>query len=103
MFKIPVNDGVSRCNLCAIPFVAIVAVTLASYLNTQVIFLLDDPNYFDVPEDRIGEVSGMLIFVSLPFAIIGTFFVGFLYDILGRRVTLFVSFVLGSVLIAFVP
>lgn len=45
----------------------------------------------------------MLIFVSLPFAIIGTFFVGFLYDILGRRVTLFVSFVLGSVLIAFVP
>lgn len=41
--------------------------------------------------------------MSLPFAIIGTAFVGYLYDILGRRVTLFLSFFIGSILIAFVP
>ena len=56
---------------------------LSTYLNAQVIFLLDDPNMFNVPQDRIGAVSGLLIFVSLPGAIIGTFFVGYVcFDLL---------------------
>lgn len=83
--------------------VSFAVVMLFSYLSAQVIFLLDDPNYFNVPESKIGYVSGLLIFVSLPFAIIGTAFVGFLYDILGRRLTLFLSFFIGSLLTAFVP
>jgi MFS family permease len=58
---------------------------------------------FNVPQDRIGEVSGLLIFVSLPGAIIGTFFVGYIYDIMGRRITLFLSFFIGSILIGIVP
>ncbi len=33
----------------------------------------------------------------------GTAFVGFLYDIVGRRLTLFMSFFIGSLLIAAVP
>ena len=76
---------------------------LFSYLSAQVIFLLDDPSYLNVPESKIGYISGLLIFVSLPFAIIGTAFVGYIYDILGRRLTLFLSFFIGSLLIAFVP
>jgi MFS family permease len=76
---------------------------LSTYLNAQVIFLLDDPNMFNVPQDRIGAVSGLLIFVSLPGAIIGTFFVGYVYDIVGRRLTLFFSFFIGSLLIGIVP
>jgi MFS family permease len=48
-------------------------------------------------------VSGLLIFVSLPGAIIGTFFVGYVYDIVGRRLTLFFSFFIGSLLIGIVP
>ena len=43
------------------------------------------------------------MFWSLPGAIVGTFFVGFIFDILGRRLTLFVSFFLGGALLAAVP
>lgn len=103
IFKIPVKDGVTYANVLAIPLVPFCVVMLASYLNAQVIFLLDDPDYFNVSTEKIGYVSGMLIFVSLPFAIVGTAFVGYLYDILGRRFTLFLSFILGSIGIAFVP
>ena len=76
---------------------------LSTYLNAQVIFLLSDPAFFDVPDDKIGYVSGILIFCSLPGAIVGTFFVGYLFDILGRRITLFVSFFIGSILLAIIP
>ena len=76
---------------------------LATYLNAQVIFILADPKFFDVKTDDIGYVSGFLIFVSLPGAIIGTFFIGFVYDILGRKLTLFFSFLLGSILLAVIP
>lgn len=79
------------------------AMLLSTYLNAQIIFLLDDPSMFDVNPDKIGQVSGLLIFVSLPGAIIGTAFVGFVYDIAGRKLTLFTSFFIGSLLIAVVP
>jgi MFS family permease len=68
-----------------------------------VIFLLADPDYFNISPDRLGEVSGLLIFVSMPIAIIGTFFIGYIYDIVGRRLTLFLSFFIGSILTALVP
>jgi MFS family permease len=64
---------------------------------------LRNPNFFNVPEDKLGSVSGLLIFVSLPLAIIGTLFIGYVYDILGRRLTLFSSLFIGSVLTGFVP
>ena len=62
-----------------------------------------DPAFFNVPIDQIGYVSGFLIFASLPGAIIGTFFIGFVFDILGRKLTLFFSIFVGSVLVAAIP
>ena len=103
IFKIPVKDGVTVFNILAIPLVPLTVMLLSTYLNAQVIFLLSDPAFFDVPDDKIGYVSGILIFVSLPGAIVGTFFVGYLFDILGRRITLFVSFFIGSILLAIIP
>jgi len=58
---------------------------------------------FDIPPDKIGATSGLLIFVSMPVAIVGTAFIGYVYDIFGRRLTLFLSFFIGSILIALVP
>jgi len=34
---------------------------------------------------------------------IGTFFVGYVYDIIGRRLTLFMSFVISAILLYFIP
>lgn len=65
--------------------------------------MLASPKYFNVPGNKIGVVAASLVFWSLPCAIVGTFFVGFLFDILGRRLTLFLSFFLGGGLISAVP
>jgi MFS family permease len=45
----------------------------------------------------------MLISYSLPPAMIGTFFIGYVYDIVGRRLTLYLSFAISSILIYFIP
>lgn len=89
-------------NIIAIPLVPMVAMILSTYLNAQVIFLLASGLY-NIQFDRIGEISGLLIFVSLPGAIIGTAFIGYVYDIMGRKFTLFTSFLIGSILICAVP
>lgn len=103
IFKIPVKEGVTYGNIIAIPMVPFCCTLLFTYLNAQVIFLLDNPNMFNVPRENMGKVSGLLVFASLPGAIIGTMFIGYIYDIVGRRLTLFSSFFIGSGLIALVP
>ena len=103
IFKIPVKEGVTYCNILAIPLVPLTVMLLGTYLNAQVIFILADPAFFNVPTDKIGYVSGVLIFASLPGAILGTFFIGFVFDILGRKLTLFLSFFVGSILLAAIP
>lgn len=67
------------------------------------IFLLRDPDYFGVSDENIGTVSASLVFWSLPMAIVGTFATGYVFDIMGRRLTLFLSFMVCVVLTAIVP
>lgn len=56
-----------------------------------------------MPPANQGEVAGSLISYSLPPAVIATLFVGYLYDILGRKLTLYLSFALTSTLMFFIP
>lgn len=90
-------------NMLAIPLVPLTMMLISTFLNAQVIFLLSSPDYFDVPADDIGYVASMLIFLSFPGAIIGTFFIGFAYDILGRKWTLFISFMCAAIILSAIP
>ena len=65
--------------------------------------MLTNDEYFGIPEEDEGKITGELISYSLPGAMIATFFIGYIYDILGRRWTLFLSFATTSVLVFFVP
>ena len=90
-------------NLFAIPLVPCTIMLVTTYVNAQTILLLRDEDYFNVDEDRLGWVSSTLVLVGFPGAIIGTLSAGYLFDILGRRITLFVSFTMGSLLVAAIP
>jgi MFS family permease len=56
-----------------------------------------------VPLNQVGKVASILLFFSFPGAIVGTFMTGYVFDILGRKWTLFISFLLGSILLAVIP
>lgn len=58
---------------------------------------------FNIPADRIGQVTSDLTIYSLPFSMITTFFVSYIYEILGRKLTLFISFFLTSIVFYALP
>ena len=99
----PVKHGVSGFNLLAIAVVPICVMLTTTYVNAQTIFLLEDKEMFNVPEKQIGRVASQLALWGYPFAMAGTFVSGYIYDIVGRRITLFLSFSIGAVLIFFIP
>ena len=87
---IPVKKGVTIWNIMAIPLVPILVMVIGTFLNAQIIFLLRNPNYFQV--EKIGLVSSSLIFYSMPGALLATLLSGVAFDVIGRRITLVVSF-----------
>lgn len=97
------KEGVSYANILSIPLITCANMLLLTFFNAQIVFLLTDPKMFDVPVDRIGYVTGMLSFLSQPFAIFSSILAGYLYDLFGRRTTITVSLVIGSILTAAVP
>ena len=99
----PVKDGVRWWNLMAIPLIPCIIMLLSTYVNAQTIFLLRDEDYFDVNEDKLGRISSTLVLLGLPTAMIGTFSAGYLYDTIGRRITLFCAFFFGSCFVISIP
>ena len=87
----------------AIPLVPCTVMLITTFVNAQSIFLLRDPEYFDIDEDDLGKISSLLILVALPGAMIGTFAGGYIFDIVGRRMTLFACFFGGSLFVFIIP
>ena len=53
----PVREGVTLGNVLAILLVPCTIMLLATYVNAQTIFLLKDPEMFDIPKERIGVIA----------------------------------------------
>ena len=103
VFGFSVKHGVTVWNVLAIPFTAISIMILNTYVNAQTIFLLEDPDMFNIDKKNIGVVTSQLSLWGYPFAIVGTFTSGYIYDIFGRRLTLFVAFFFASILVFTIP
>ena len=58
---------------------------------------------FNIPGNNLGTATSDLTVYSLPFSIISTFFISFVFEILGRRLSLFLSFVSTALLYAILP
>jgi MFS family permease len=69
----------------------------------MLVFVLKDPNYFNIPESEIGRTTSDLIFYSVLFAMPLTLFVGYFYDRIGRRKTMLSAFYLSAFTIAIMP
>ena len=76
---------------------------MGTFSNVAIIFLLKSPEYFNIPANEIGRVSNNIIFYGLLFQIIMSLFVGYIYELLGRRLTLSISVLAASVVVAFIP
>ena len=72
-------------------------------MNVQMIYMLIDPNYFNVPEAHIGRTVSNITVVSYIVGLLYAPVAGRLYDILARKKTLFISGILGAVCVFIAP
>lgn len=75
-FGIELKPGYTLKNLWAMPLCIVAATVAGTYTNTEIIFLLKDKNYFNIPDDEIGIKSSALIFYSIPISMVSTFIIG---------------------------
>lgn len=90
-------------NVIAIPSIFIVSTAAGVYYNSQVVSLLRDPHYFDVPHDHIGRVQSSILFYSVLFSVILSIGVGYCFDLFGRRRMIALSYLLLCLLIWLLP
>lgn len=71
-------------------------------MNAQLAYMLEDQSMFNAPADRIGEIVSDLTIYSLPFTMLFTCVTSYVYELIGRRWTIFLSFLSSAaVMVAF--
>ena len=76
---------------------------VSNFVNTQMVFLLRDKDYFNVQNKIIGTVSSDIMFYLHLTTISFSLFVGYIFDIFGRKITLFLSLMGCGILIIAIP
>lgn len=71
------------------------------YMNTQLTYMLKD--LFEIKEDDVGMKASLLTIYSIPFGMISTFFVSYIFELLGRKWTLFFSYILTAIFYNLLP
>ena len=74
-----------------------------TFSNVAIIFLLKSPDYFGIAASEIGRVSNNIIFYGLIFQIVMSLGVGYIYELMGRRLTLSITVFGASIVVAFIP
>ena len=54
---ISLKKGIGILNLCTLPYLSFFSTNLLGFFNTQMIFMLRDPEQFNVPEKKIGNMT----------------------------------------------
>jgi len=74
-----------------------------AYVNTAIVFLLRNPNYFGINESEVGSVSSSILFWSIFFSMILAPLYGYSYELLGRKFTLCLAFCLLAGMLFMIP
>lgn len=69
----------------ALPYISFFSTNLVGFFNTQMIFMLRDPESFNVPEDQIGLLTAQVLLIAqlITLSIHPSF--GYAYDLFGRK------------------
>jgi hypothetical protein len=61
------KEGFSKANFIAIPLCTVISAYMGTFINTAVIFLLKNPDFYNIAPTEIGRVSNNIIFIGLTF------------------------------------
>ena len=98
-----VKKETTLCNLMAILIIPALGQTVQSYVNVVMPYLLQDPEFFNIPYEEVGTHIGKASFTVALISTLAVPLLGQAYDEIGRRkVILFCGFLL-LILLNFFP
>ena len=100
---VSLKEGFRKANFFAIPLCTVISAYMGTFINTAVIFLLKNPDFYNIPPTEIGRVSNNIIFIGLTFQICLSLVIGYLFDLFGRKWTIAGSLLMASVTLSFLP
>lgn len=84
-------------------FLAGSTMMIGVYMNAQLAYMLLDPDYFGIPRSEIGMATSNLTIYSLPFGLVTTFFISYAFELLGRKFTISLSYLLTGIIFILIP
>jgi MFS family permease len=100
---VSLKEGYSIANFLVIPLTSSTMIYAGTFMNVAILFLLKDPQFYAVPEGEIGRVTNYIIFYSqllvAPFILV----VGYVFDIMGRKLTIFFTLLPAAILMMYIP
>lgn len=65
--------------------------------------MLADKKMFNIPKNKIGSVTSELIYYSIPFTLVTSFFTSYAFEILGRKWTMVLSYAITGFVYCWFP
>lgn len=98
-----VKPGVTLVNVISMLLVIANTTISATFLFFSIVYFLQSPTYFNLQSKDSASMAGDLIFYSYPFAIFFDFTSGYVYNVMGRRWTIFVGFMICCFIVVITP
>lgn len=84
-------------------FLAASIMMIGVYMNAQIAYMLPDGEYYAVPKSEIGMKTSNLTIYSLPFSLLTTFFISYAFELLGRKLTITISYLATGLIFFLIP
>ena len=72
-------------NVLAIFYVPFIDSATAAFYNAQMTFLLESPDHFAIPRDKIGRANSIILFAVYFSSLVLMPYNGYIYEIFGRK------------------
>lgn len=100
---ITIKKGFGWLQFLTMPILSCAIIMVGVYMNAQQAYMLEDKNMFNVPSDEVGQIASDLTIFSLPFSMVATFFTSYIFELFGRKLTIFASFLTTAGLFLYMP
>lgn len=100
---IEIKSGYGFWQFLSLPMISTAIVCVVAYVQAQLAYMLEDKDMFNAPSNKIGQIVSDFTVYSIPFTMVFTCITSYIFELLGRRWTIFLSFFLTSLAMIGLP
>lgn len=101
--KLKLKPDISGFNVISVMIIMFVVAFIFAFILMFSPFILEDPNYYNVPKDKVGRMMGNIGFVTQVCVILGDLSLGTIMDVFGRKMPTCIGIIIASTALIAIP